>query len=321
MKPGTFLKTVTCLVLISSAIIIFSSHALAAEQAAPALEAEPELVIVKYGSLIIRTSEQGAKVYVDDAYKGGSDSVIESIVAGEHVISCKTEEKSVSGTFPIRKNETLRLEARFDEGKLVLLKETAAKAEAEPKKPEPVKQEKPKKPVAEPKKVEQKNPVEERRRNHLNVMRFDFEVNDSQEIKIEHAASQNIISKFNVRKNKSGKFYRTKQGVLLCDVGPCELVWTASFIYTDEGNKADALLLNWRETVFNGITPSGTSKRELECCLNGQCWKMQDTNATDTTQESEIDRYRLSLNRTSLVIRRSDIMKEVLEAGRSLNDY
>jgi hypothetical protein len=322
MKSGIFLKASICLVLIFSAVIVFSGQARAAEQAAPAPEPEPELVIVKYGSLIIKSSEPGAKVYVDDAYKGGSDSVIESLVAGEHVISCRTEAKSVSGTFHIRKSETLRLEARFDDGKLVLLKESAAKTEPEPRKPEPVKQEKPKKPVAEPKKVvEQKNPAEERRRTHLNVMRFDFEVNDSQDLKIEHMASQNVISKFTVKKNKSGKFYRTRQGVLLCDAGPCELAWTASFIYTDEDSKTDALLLKWKETVFNGITPSGTSKRELECCLNGQCWRMQDNNATDSTQESQIERYRLSLNKTSLAIRRSDIMKEILDAGRSLSDY
>lgn len=321
MKPGVFLKALTCLVFICSAVIVFSWEARAVDQAEPAPEPEPELIIVKYGSLIVKSSEPGAKVYVDDAYKGGPDSVIESIVAGEHVIACKTEDKSVSGTFSIRKNETLRLEARFDEGKLVPLREAAARADAEPKKPEPVKQEKPKKPAAESKKIEQKNPVEERRRTHLNVMRFDFEVSDSQDIKIEHAANPSSITKFNLKKSKSGRYYRTKQGVLLCDTGPCELIWTATFLYTDEASKTDALLLNWKETVFNGITPSGTSKRELECCLNGQCWRMQDSSATDTTQESEIGRYRLSLNKSSLIIRRSDIMKEILQAGRSLNDY
>ena len=283
---------------------------------------EPEFVIVKYGSVLVKSPVPGAKVYIDDTYKGSADSIIESVIVGEHVISCRTDDQAVSGTFQVKKNETLRLEAQFDEGKLVVYKEAAKaeKAEVE-KKPEPVKHEKPKKTVAEPKKVEQKNPVEERRKLYLTVMKLDFNITDSQSIQLGHAANQKLISKYTETKNRTGKYYRTKQGVLLCDAGPCELDWSASFIYTDESGKADALLLKWKETVFNGITPTGTSKRDLECCLNGQCWKMEDTSAADAEQEFEIGRYRLGWAKKTIVIRRSDIMKEILDAGRSLADY
>ena len=192
---------------------------------------------------------------------------------------------------------------------------------AEKKKPAPVKQEKPKKPVPPPKKAELKNPVEERRNNHLNVMRITYEVTDSQDVKITPASNATVISKYSSNKNRSGKYYHTKQGVLLCDSGPCEINWSAKFAYTDENGKEDALLLKWKETVFNGITPAGTSKQELECCLNGQCWKMQEDSKTETQEFSIGERYRLAWNKSSLIIRRSDIMKEVLDAGRSLSDY
>ncbi len=107
---------------------------------------------------------------------------------------------------------------------------------------------------------------------------------------------------------------------MLCDAGPCDLMWSVSFIYNDETGKSDALLLNWKETVFNGITPAGTSKRELECCLNGQCSEAQSSEA-DTDKELEVGRYRLSWMKGKVAVRRSDIMKEVLDAGRSLDDY
>lgn len=307
---------------IASAAVFFTSMMLltypvwSAEQAA-APAPEPELVIVKYGSLFIKSSEPDARVYIDESLKGSADRIIEGVVVGEHVISCRTDDKSVSGTFQVRKNETLRLEARFDEGKLV--RETAT-ADAEKKKQETVKQEKPKKTAAEAKKSEQKNPVEELRRTHFNLMRLDYEVTNAPAVKIEHAANHNIISKYNSRKGTSGKYYRTKQGVLLCDTGPCELTWTASFIYTDETNNTDALLLKWKETVFNGITPSGTSRQDLECCLNGQCSKMEKNSKIDT-QEFDVGRYNVNWTGASVLIRRSDIMKEILDTGRSLADY
>ena len=284
-------------------------------------------MIVKYGSLQVVCSEPGARIYVDENYKGSADSIIESIATGEHLVTCKTEDKAVSGKFTIKKNETLKLEADLAAGKLGLYRdpakqqaEKAAEAAAEKKKPEPAKTEKPKKPV-EPKKVEQKNPAEERRRTHLNVMKINYGVNDAQEVRFEHTADQRVIGKFTVKKNTSGKYYRTKQAVLLCDKGPCEMTWSTTFSYTDETGKSDAVLLNWRETVFNGITPNGTSKQDIECCLNGQCWKMKDNAQSDEPQEFEIGRYRLTWKNSSILFRRGDIMKEIQDAGRSLDDY
>ncbi len=167
--------------------------------------AEPELMIVKYGSLSVRSSVPGAKVYIDDVYKGPADTVIENITVGDHLISCRAADREVTGLFQIKKNETLRLEARFDEGTFAAFKERESvkaeaekkkpepvKAEPEKKKPEPVKQEKPKKAAVEPKKVEQKNPVEERRKNHLSVMKIQFEVSDSQKVQIAHAGAPSI---------------------------------------------------------------------------------------------------------------------------------
>ncbi len=310
--------------LLMTAALFFAGVGWAEEQPKQAQAAEPELVIVKYGSVAVKSEEPGARVYVDDLYKGNANDVVESIVVGEHVISCRAGDRAVSGTFQIRKNETLRLEARFDEKKLVGFKQPAkvepVKVEIEKKKPEPAKQGKPKQPVAEPKKVEQISPQEERRKAHLNVMRIGFEVSGAQEVKVDHSASP-AVSKYAINKNKTGKYYQTKQKIVLCDAGPCELTWSASFIYTDESGKADALLLKWEETVFNGITPTGTSKRELECCLNGKCWKMQDNSATDTNQEYVVGRYTLSWTKTSVLVRRTDIMEEIIAAGRSLADY
>ena len=308
--------------------VIFSGALVLVSWCSVSSAEEPELIIVKYGSLQVTSSEPGARVYVDDNYKGGADSIIESIPAGEHQITCKTDDKSVTGKFTVKKNETLKLEADLAGGKIVSYREPSRQPEksAEPaaekvekKKPEPVKTEKPRKP--EVKKVDQKNPVEERRKTHLNVMKIIYSVNDAQEVKVDHAGDQRAISKYSVKKNTAGKYYRTKQSVLLCDAGPCEVIWSSTFVYTDETGKADALLFNWKETVFNGITPAGTSRQELECCLNGQCWKMQEKPGSDDTQEFEIGRYRLTWNKSSVVLKRSDIMKEILDAGRSLDDY
>jgi hypothetical protein len=287
---------------------------------------EPELVIVKYGSLLVNCPEPGARVYVDNSYKGGADSIIESIAVGEHEITCRTDDKSATGTFTVKRNETLKLEADLDGGKLVLFREPAKQTEKAPevvekKRPEPVKPKKVEPKKVEPKKVEQKNPVEERRKSHLNVMKIKYGVTDAQDVKFEHAGDQRVISKFSVKKDRAGKYYRTKQGVLLCDTGPCEMAWSATFIYTDETGNTDALLMNWKETVFNGITPAGTSRQDLECCLNGQCWKMQEDPKSDEAQEFEVGRFRLVWNESSIVLRRSDIMQEVIDAGRSLNDY
>jgi hypothetical protein len=222
----------------------------------------------------------------------------------------------------------LRLEARFDEGRLVVTpaveKVEVEKPEPEKKKkPEPVKHEKPKKPapVVEVKREEPKDPQEERRKLHLTTMKIFFEITPSQEIHVDHKASQTTISKYTENKTLIGRYYRTKQNVLLCDAGPCEMSWTVSFLYADEAGKSDAFLLTWKEIVFNGITPVGTSKRVLEWCLDGVCRKLEDTSTADTEQELEMERYKLSWTKTAVTIRRTDIMKEIVAAGKSFSDY
>jgi hypothetical protein len=299
-----------------------------AQEKAAQQEQDAELTIVKYGSVMVKSSIPDAKVFVDDVYRGVAENIIESVVVGEHVISCRTENKTVSGRFTVKKNEMLRLEARFDEGRLVVTP-AAEKVEVEKtepekkKKSEPVKHEKPKKPapVVEVKREEPKDPQEERRKLHLTPMKILFEITPSQEIRVDHKASQTTISKYSENKSLAGRYYRTKQNVLLCDAGPCEMNWTVSFLYADGAGKSDAFLLTWKEIVFNGITPVGTSKRVLEWCLDGVCRKLEDTSAADTEQELEMERYKLSWTKTSVTIRRTDIMKEIVAAGKSLSDY
>lgn len=323
---GYYTKSIRYIVFGMILVLFLSVAGWSAEEPKPAGEPEAEMIIVKYGSLLVKCDEPGARIYVDDVYKGSAGNVIESIVAGEHTVSCKTDDKAVSGTFQVKKNETLRLEGNLNDGRIGPFREPAREPArtpevAEKKKPEPAKLKKPEPKKVEPKKVDQKNPVEERRKNHLTVINVRYGISDAQDLSVEHAANQHSVSKFGLVKNVSGKYYRTKQGVLLCEAGPCEMNWNAKFVYTDEGGTGDALLLNWKETVFNGITPSGTSRQDLECCLNGECWKMQYTSRTNAAQNFEIGRYRLTWSDSSVLIRRSDIMKEILEAGRSLSDY
>lgn len=333
-------------ILLSKMVVIFSLFVAmslfqetcisnAQEKAAQQVR-ESELIIVKYGSVSVRSLTPDAKVFIDDVYKGAAENTIESVIVGDHVISCRTEHKTVSGTFTVKKNETLLLEARFDEGKLIVIAVPERKAEqieVEKKKAEPVRQEKPKQekpkqekpkkpvPVDIVKREEPKDPQEERRKLHLTTMQIYFEINPSQEIHIFHKANQAVISKYTENKTLTGRYYRTKQNVLLCDAGPCEMGWSATFLYMDEAGKSDAFLLNWKEIVFNGITPAGTSKRVLEWCLGGVCRKLEDTGAADTEREEEMGRYKLKWTKTSVIIRRADVMIESVAAGKSLFDY
>lgn len=292
---------------------------------------ESELVIVKFGKLSVKSATAEAKVYVDDMYRGHTDGVIDDIIVGEHDISCRTETQSVSGKFTIKKNEVLTLEARFDEGKLVVIAEREKVEKAEPEKkvkaPAPVpvpavhKPEKHKKPVVEVKKEERKSPEEERRVLYLNVAKISFENIDEPEVHVKNKVNPSVVSKFTEKDDRSGTYYRTKQGLLLCDAGPCEQRWAATFTYTDEKGEGDTFGLNWKQTVFNGITPGGTSKRELLWCVNGICKNLVDATTVNTAQTVDVARYRLTWTRTSLIIMRLDIMLEVQSAGGKLDAY
>jgi len=286
---------------------------------------EAEFVIVKYGKVLVKSTSPDAKVYVDDIYKGRAGNVIENITAGAHTISCRTETQAVAGNFEIRKNELLQLEARFDEGKLISLDEiekarkavVAVAVEKKPKKEAP----KLKKPVVEVKKEERKSPEEERRSLHLNLIKVYFDDIQAQEARISRKVNPKVIGNYVEKRNQTGVYYRTKQDILLCDVGPCEQQWAASFNYTDEAGKADTISLTWKQTVFNGITPTGTSKRELLYCLNAVCMRLEDAAVADKPQAAETGRYHLTWTRSSLVIRRVDIMKEINDAGGLVDAY
>ncbi len=312
-KALFFTLSIACLLVLAGAADI------------SAQEAESDLVIVKYGKLVVKSSIPEAKVYVDDVYKGPADTVIENIVVGAHTISCRAESRAVAGTFTVKKDETLRLEARYHEGKLAPLieheKVETPEPEKKPKKVETPKPEKPKKAVVEAKKEEKKDPVEERRELYLNIVKIFFEDMDAQAVRVSHKTNPKVISKYAEKKHQAGTYYRTKQNVLLCDAGPCEQQWSSSFIYTDETGKSDTFSFTWKQTVFNGITPTGTSKRELLYCLNGACKALEDATASDTQLEADAGRYHLTWSKASLVIRRSDIMKEIVDAGGLVDAY
>jgi hypothetical protein len=271
-----------------------------------------------------------AKVFIDGIASGSVNSVIESVPAGDHVVECRAGGKAVSGKFSIVKNETLRLEARFDEQQLIDTTEAERAEAARRKKAEAAKQEeqkraapeikKPEGKKPEPKKAEAKNSKEAFHNLHLNIIKI-YPETDVPELHVTSKVNPQVITKYVEKKDQSGKYYRTKQGMLLCEAGPCQKVWSSTFVYTDEAGKADAFLVRWREITFNGMTPTGTSKRELEVCLNGACQKREDNSAVDMVHELTIDRYSLGWTKSLVVIRRADVMKEILEAGGDVANY
>ncbi len=145
---------------------------------------------------------------------------------------------------------------------------------------------------------------------------------------ISHKADPQSVSRYTEKKNQKGTYSRTQNNVLICEAGPCEQQWSASFVFTDKVKKSDSFSLTWKQTVFEGITPTGTSKRELLYCVNGVCKSLEDTaNAEgrciemtsnyhcrsyestadlDTPKTATIGRYRVTWKKSSLVITRSD---------------
>ncbi len=306
--------------------------ALAVPLSVRAQQADTDFVIAKYGKITVKSPVPDAKVYVDDEYRGPADTLIESILVGMHTVSCKTETQTATGTFTFRKDETLKVEANFEQGKLLPVVEKVEKVaeKVEPEKkpkvePPAPKPEKPKKPVVaavEPKKEPKKSPVEERRELHLNLVKIFFEDIDSQEVRINHKINPKVISRFAEKKHESGTYYRTKQNVLLCNSGPCEQQWATSFVYTDDAGKTDTIGLTWKQTVFNGMTPTGTSKRELLYCLNGACKTIEDTAVSNGAPiEADSGRYHLTWSKAALVIRRADIIREIVDSGGSVEAY
>lgn len=317
------MKKLCCLALSLLGLVVFSGihHSLAQEQ-------QSDLVIVKYGKLLVKSPVRDARVSVDSVDRGRSDAIIEDIPVGVHTISCRSEAGAASGTFQIRKNEVLKLEARYQEGVLAPLVEPEKVEKENSEKPEPPKKAKAvaprqakSRPVVEAKKEEKKDPVEERRALHLKIVRVSFDDITAEEAHISYKLNPKVIGKFTEKKARTGTYYRTKKNVLLCDRGPCEQQWSASFAYTDETGKSDSFGLTWKQSVFNGITPAGTSKRTLLACVNGVCETLEDRSPSDTALVRDAGRYHLTWTKSSLVIMRSDLMKEVLDSGGSVEAY
>lgn len=280
---------------------------------------EEELLIVKYGSVQVKSALPDAKVFIDDVYKGMANTLIENVIAGEHAVSVVQEDKTVTGRFTVRKNETLKLEARFHEGKLV--SPSAEQDEAAKKKRELEAAKKLEKKKAEAEtggRKPEKSPVDERRDLHMNVFKIEFRNRESQEVGITPRANPKVVSGYAESKGQTGKYYRTKSGLLVCEAGPCVQEWTTKFFYTDENGKRDAFLITWKQTVFSGMTPTGTSNREITWCLNGNCKKAGDIDTSNAPHTLELGSYVLNWSKDSAVFRRADIVKEILDAGGTI---
>ncbi len=269
---------------------------------------EEEFLIVKYGSILVKSDQPEAKVLLNGIAIGHVNTVIDSVITGEHPISCVAGDKTVSGTFMIKKNEVLKLEARFKEGKLV----GAADQDTKKKKEAETKLEKKK---SEEAKRSEKSPADERRDIHLNVFRLDFKNREAQEVAISPRYSTKVISGFAESEGQTGKYYKTKSGLLLCETGPCVQEWTSRFFYTDENGKRDAFMVTWKQMVYSGMTPSGTTSREITWCLNGSCKKVEHNDTTKGAASLAFGNYALSWTKESALFRRTDIMKEITDAG------
>ena len=270
--------------------------------AAPAFAQEQEIVIVKNSTVLGKSPLPGAKVYIDDVYKGAAGVVIENVVTGKHAISCRREDKTVSGMFTVKKNEMLKLEARFDEGKIVDLSE-AEKAGVGKKKKEEAKR------TEGEKRKERKKDDEERPMSSRDVMKVSFEYSPSNDLVVNHSMNPKIIRAFSEKKSRTGTLYRNKNNVIMCRVPPCRTEWAASFISVDETGKSDAFKLTWTETVFEYVSLTGVSKRDLEWCVDAACLNFQDPDPSSLAPKPEIERYALTRTKSSLAIKRTDSVK------------
>jgi hypothetical protein len=316
-------------------LLLVASTALAAEQAATP------------GHIDIRSSLVGARVYIDDTYVGDADLFVEDVSPGSHMITLRQGSQRIFGQFTVKPGETIMLEGRFEENRVVDLREVAREAaakraeeereaeaerkaqEAEHKKREPAaataKHGEKKKP--EPKRIaagaalkSEKSAEEERQDLHVNLIRVDFAGSDSNfDVTVTPKLNQKVITNFSDSKGSTGKLIRTKQGTVLCEQGSCVRDWTGRFFYIDEAGKRDAFLIRWRETVFTGVTPDGTSKVVLDICLNGECKSYPDRRAG--VNQSRVDRYIVSWTDKAFVIRRADIVKEITDAGGKVPDF
>ena len=108
------------------------------------------------------------------------------------------------------------------------------------------------------------------------VMKVSFEYSPSNDLVVNHSMNPKIIRAFSEKKSRTGTLYRNKNNVIMCRVPPCRTEWAASFISVDETGKSDAFKLTWTETVFEYVSLTGVSKRDLEWCVDAACLNFQD---------------------------------------------
>ena len=156
---------------------------------------------------------------------------------------------------------------------------------------------------------------------YLSLIRVNVEEAGAADMKVSPKINTKTVTNFNDSKNVTGKIYRSKQNFLLCETAPCNRDWNGRFFYTDESGKRDAFLIRWKESVFTGVTPQGTSKLEMDLCLNGDCKRLVYPSDGSAPAPSTIDRYVLSWTKTVFIIRRSDLLKEITDAGGKVPEF
>ncbi len=186
--------------------------------------------------------------------------------------------------------------------------------------------------IAQAGRNDNENGVKDRRVPDKNIITVFFEDIDAPESRISlgisHQLGLKAVGNYAETKKQKGTYSRNQFNVLLCENQPCEQLWFASFVYTDENRKSDKFSLSWKQTVFAGMTPSGTVKRELLFCVNNNCKNLEDTSdsgrcvqltpdnhcksleasaAADAPLTTMTGRYQLTWRKAALVVRRTDV--------------
>lgn len=273
-------------------------------------------VFAESGSLDIISTAVGTRVYVDDEYRGDANIFIRNVPAGERTVMCRQGSRRISGTFTLKEGETLRLEARFDEDRIVDLS-LVEKAERSRQKQE--KEEKAREDKAERERVakqaeaerarQQKQPVVDEQAMHRDMFSVAFDYTSSNAFVATPSVNSKILKAFSEKKNQTGTFTRAMANTLMCKTLPCTATWSASFTYVDEKGTKENFKLAWTEATFEYVTLDGVSKRELEWCVNNNCLKLRDPDRFESNPKPVIDRYALTWTKSSLAIKRADLAR------------
>src|SRR5574340_1204103 len=86
----------------------------------------------------IRSTLVGTRVYLEDTYVGDADLFLDNVPPGDHMVIMRQGSQRINGQFAVKAGETLMLEGRFEENRIVDLKKVARedavkRAEAERK--------------------------------------------------------------------------------------------------------------------------------------------------------------------------------------------